>query len=306
VDADGGIDVILDSELPEVGFGRRSDPVACNTAVGFANVTPENVYSVDIQAFDRADLVVHEPGVEVTPDTPPPDVRDAATLEVVTPRWTTLCGDPKVIARAAVVRRVRNCAPLVDAQPGALTGVELRPELALGSVKCGSGAGKVDHFEVTTASGTETLACGDALTIADAPAGRTLVLDVLAFEAGETEALLGTTCTAVPTSGVTVTGSCSPFTDKGALEVDPSEAAAALGVACDTLRELTLTAPGAAPVRVRPAACGSLVPLLGLPRGSQAVEVVATPADGSAAVAGTCSGAVVPGRRVLASCALTP
>jgi hypothetical protein len=293
--------------VPGADFPRRSNPVSCGTAVGFGSVTPGNRYSVGIQAFDREDLMVHEPFVEVVPEATVPDVRDVATGEVVPPRWTGTCGRLKpATARTSVVRRIRECTPLVDHQPSAVTGVELRPELALGTVDCGSGAGKVDHFEVTTSSGTRSVPCGEALVIDDATAGRTLVLEVLAFAAGESAALLGTTCTAVPISGVTVTATCSPFTDKGALEVDPSAAATALGLGCDTLRELTITPDGAAPLRVRPSACGSLVPLVGLPRGDQTVSVVAVPGDGSAGVTGTCSGTVVPGQRVLASCSVQP
>jgi hypothetical protein len=292
---------------PEVRLPRRSNPVSCGTAVGFARVTPEHRYSVDIDAYDRADLVVHEPGVEVDEELPPPPVKDAATGETVAARWTTTCGKKaKTTARSGVVRRIRNCEPLVDHQPSSLTAVELRPELALGDATCGSGAGDVDHFEVTTPTDTQTLACGEPLLVADAVANRTLVLDVLAFSAGDPQAVLGSTCTAAPRTGVTVSATCSPFTDKGALEIDPAAAASALGLACDALRELTLTAPGAAPVRVRPSSCGSLVPVVGLARGDQTVAVVATPADGSAEVPGSCSANVVPGRRVLASCDRLP
>jgi hypothetical protein len=291
----------------EVRLPRRSNPVSCGTAVGFARVTPEHRYSVDVDAFDRADLVVHEPGVEVDEDLPPPPVKDAATGETVRARWTTTCGKrAKTTARSGVVRRIRNCEPLVDHRPSSVTAVELRPELALGTATCGGGADDVDHFEVTTSTGVQTLACGDPLLVADAVANRTLVLDVLAFAAGDPEAVLGSTCTAEPRTGVTVSAACSPFTGKGALEIDPAAAASALGVSCDALRELTLTAPGAAPVRVRPSSCGSLVPVVGLARGVQTVAVVASPADGSAEVSGSCSANVVPGRRVLASCDRLP
>jgi hypothetical protein len=292
------------SSDPELGFPRRSNPVSCGTAVGFAQVTAGHRYSVDIQGFDRAGLVVHEPGVEATFDAPPPPVRDIATGEPVAARWTTSCA--KGTARSSLVRRLRDCAPIVDAQPNTLTAVELRPDLALGSTTCGAGAGDVDHFEVTSASGSHTLTCGEGLRIEDVVAGRTLVLGVLAFASGDADATLGATCTAIPTAGVTVTAHCGPFTDKGALDVDPAAAAAALGLSCDTLRELTVTAPGAAPIRVRPSACGSLVPLVGLPRGTQSVEIVAIPADGAAEVPGTCTATVIPSQRALATCAMRP
>jgi hypothetical protein len=293
--------------VPGASYPRRSNPVSCGTAVGFARVTPGNRYSVAIQAFDREDLIVHEPFVEVVPGETVPDVRDVTTGEIVPPRWTGVCGrDRPATARTSVVRRIRDCSPLVDRQPSTTGGVELRPELALGEVACGTGPGEVEHFEVTTSSGTQMLPCGDALPIEEVSPGRTLVIDVLAFAAGETTAVLGTTCTAVPTAGVTVTATCSPFTDKGALEIDPIAAATALGVGCDTLRELTIAEEGATPLRVRPSACGSLVPVFGLPRGKRSVTVVAVPGDGSAPVTGTCSGTVVPGQRVLASCAVQP
>jgi hypothetical protein len=292
------------SSDPELGFPRRSNPVSCGTAVGFAQVTAGNRYSVDIQGFDRADLVVHEPGVEATFDAPPPPVRDIATGETVPARWTTSCG--KGTARSSLVRRLRECSPIVDAQPSALTVVELRPDLALGSTTCGAGAGDVDHFEVTSASGSHTLTCGEGLRIEDAVPGRTLVLGVLAFASDDADATLGAICTATPTAGVTVAANCGPFTDKGALDVDPAAAASALGLSCDMLRELTVTAPGAAPLRVRPSACGSLVPLVGLARGSQTVEIVGSPADGAPDVSGTCTATVIPSQRSLATCSMRP
>lgn len=279
---------------------RRSGLVSCGTAVGFARVTPDHRYSVDIEAFDRADLIVNP----VDDPLDPPPVRDATTNEIVPPRWTTSCG--KATARAAVVRRIRNCEPIVDHQPSTATAVELRPELALGSARCGSGPDDVDHFEVTTAAGVQTLACGDPLVLADTTANRTLVVSVLAFAASDAAPLLGATCTAEPRLGVTVTATCAPFTDKGALEIDPTAAAAALGLDCAALRDLTLTAPGAAPLRVRPSACGSLVPFVGLTRGATDVAVVATPVDGAGDVTGTCSAQVIPGQRVLAACAPEP
>jgi hypothetical protein len=49
-----------------------------------------------------------------------------------------------------------------------------------------------------------------------------------------------------------------------------------------------------------------LVPFLGLERGTQTVGVVGHPADGSGDLAGTCTGAVIPGGRVLAACAAVP
>jgi hypothetical protein len=289
---------------PELGFPRRSNPVSCGTAVGFARVTPEHRYSVDIQGFDRSDLVVHEPGVEATFDAPPPPVRDVATGETVAPRWTATCG--KGTARSAVVRRLRECTPVVDAEPSTLTAVELRPDLALGSSTCGAGAGDVDHFEVTSASGVRTLSCGETLRIEDAVPGRTLVVGVLAFASGDDSATLGSTCTASPVAGVSVTASCSPFTDKGALEVDPVAAASALGLRCDELRELTVTAPDEAPLHVRPSACGSLVPFVGLARGAQSVTITGTPADGGAEVTGTCTATVIPSQRALATCSMRP
>jgi hypothetical protein len=289
---------------PELGFPRRSNPVSCGTAVGFAQVTPEHRYSVEIQGFDRDDLIVHEPGVEATFDAPPPPVRDIETGETVAARWTASCG--KGTARSALVRRLRNCSPIADAQPSDLTAVELRPDLALGNAACGAGAGDVDHFEVTSVSGTRTLTCGEALRIEDAAPGRTLVFGVLAFSAGDADAVLGATCTATATAGVTTTASCSPFTDKGALEIDPTAAASALGLSCDALRELTVTAPGEAPLRVRPSACGSLVPIVGLSRGTQTVEIVGSPADGAASVTGTCSATVIPNQRSLAACSMRP
>lgn len=287
-----------------LGVPRRSMPVECGTTVGFARVTPDHCYSVDIEAFDRADVVVQDPEDAVDAGEPPPPVTDPVTGETVPPRWTTTCG--KATARAAVVRRIRECEPLVDHQPGSTTAVEIRPDLALGSAKCGAGAGEVDHFELSTGDAVDTLGCGDPLVLDTTPAARTLVISALAFSAGDSAAMLGATCTAEVHAGVTVTATCLPFSDKGALEIDPRAAASALGVDCGALRELTLTTAGAAPLRVRPPQCGSLVPFFGLARGDQNVAVVATPRDGSASVTGRCTGSVVPGQRVLATCGAEP
>jgi hypothetical protein len=298
--AGGGDGDVAASELaPPI----HAPPVDCSTAMGFGQVTPDHRYSADIYAFDRAGLVL-APREEGTPVPQVPVVIDPATLEVVEPRWTTSC--PTVTARYAHVRRIHDCDALIDHGMSGPAAVELSLAAALGSRSCGTGSGEIERFEVTTPTGTIVASCDEPLVLDDVPAERSLVLPVLAFEAGATGPVLGTTCVADPHQGVTVTASCDAFTDKGALAVDPVAASAALGLDCTALRELTLTLSGSAPRHVRPSDCGRLVEFAGLGAGEQSVSAVATAGDGTVTGVAQCGAAIIPAQRALATCAPEP
>jgi len=287
---------------PGIDPAESSPLLACTSAIGFGMVRPNHRYLADVYAFDREDLELVPPVGDLGPwDLPV--VVDAVTREEVAPRWTTRCAS--ITARQAIVRRFHDCEPLTDHMPGAPAAVQVDFG-ALAGAECGAEPGQVERFDVLGPTGTISAACGEILTVDDVPPGQSLVLPVLAYEAGVAEPVLGTTCVADPHEGVTITAGCDPLTDEGALEVDPAAASAALGLDCATLAELTLVLGDEPPRRVLPSNCDRPVQFPGVPRGAQTVSAVATLTDGSMSGEATCTASVVPAQRVLALCAPEP
>jgi len=281
---------------------ESSPLLACTSTIGFGMVRPDHRYLADVYAFDRDDLELATPAGDLGP-WDAPVVIDEATGDPVAPRWTTRCA--AITARQAIVRRFHDCEPLTDHAPGGPAVVEVNLD-TLAGVECGVSPGQIERFDVTGPAGVVSVACGETLTFEDLPAGQSLVMPVLAYEAGVAEATFGTTCTADVHAGVTVTASCDPLTDEGALEVDPAAAASALGLDCSTLAELTLQYDDAPPRRVLPSDCHRPVQFPGIARGVQSVSAVAMLSDGSTSGEAACTGSVVPAQRVVATCAAVP
>ncbi|HTQ02364.1 MAG TPA: hypothetical protein VMI54_00855, partial [Polyangiaceae bacterium] len=187
-----------------------------------------------------------------------------------------------------------------------------------GNPACGADSGELDHFSVSyVASGLTTsasAACGEQIELDDVQVRGTLTIAVLAYEAGNPEATWGTSCTATPIPGLTVTAACAPLFAEGALDVDPSQALAALGYDCSDLgtlpAELRLdvaspTDPTRRPVYVDASTCGQAVRFSNFPQGAATVDAslfMGTTTLGHAA----CSGNVVPASQVTAECGTEP
>ncbi len=278
----------------------NTGPASCTTAIGYGKVTPGHRYRAEILGFDRDGLELS------TTDSPvaTPEVIDAVTRKPVAARWRASCGP--ATSREAVIRQLGNCSPLTGSDPDALGEVFVSLDAARGSLACGSRPGEIEHYEVTGPSGTVSAACDDEVRFMGVTPGRTLVLAVAAFEAGNSTPAWGTTCLAEPPPGVPIMASCQSLTDRGALEVDPAAASAALGVSCTELGALDLSLEGGPTQSVRPGSCGALVAFGGLERGEQNVLAKPFPAPTSGATTARCSGSVIPGQRVLASCRAEP
>jgi hypothetical protein len=242
---------------------------------------------------------------------------DPVTSERIAPRWTTTCVDKaSTLARNARTVTVTDCEPLVDSGTLGPTEVVVTIGNALGSLECGDGPGRVDHFEVGLGDGpVQSAPCDGTVTLSDVPPGSTLALPLLAYEAGNAQPRWGSTCQARPGAGAIVTATCSPLDERGALDVSPAEALAALGLDCDALGELLLerlgedgnpVPPDVAPPRyVEPSGCNSPARFSSILAGPATVR--ATVSDGPTELGRVlCSGDVIPGRAVTSTCTPEP
>lgn len=279
-----------------------SGPVPCSEEVGFAFVVTGHRYVASIEGYDRDDLVQLEPGV--------PILVDPETRARVEPRWTTRCGDENpATSYGSITRIVRGCAPLSDSRPGGTTAVEVRVEGLLGERSCGEDSGSVARFEVRGPDGVASAACGEAVRITPPTGQTTLVLPVLAFEAGADAPSLGTVCTARVVASVVTQASCSRLKNRGTLVVEPSDALAALGSDCTAgFSELKAEVVGEEPVvskELDAASCARALEFSDLPLGSASVRfTLRTPS--AEPVTALCTAAIEPGQVVTATCAAEP
>jgi hypothetical protein len=290
-----------------VGFALPSaGPVACENPVTVSRVVENHRYRAEIEGYDRADLVALAPGV--------PILVDPSTGERVTPRWRFSCGDDcPEHAHVALTRAIDNCKllPGSEGAPSGPAAVTIAPD-ALTGATCGSDPGEVERVEVSYdafgQSATVSGACGDSIELDDVPVRGTLTISVLAYEAGNPEPRWGSTCTALPTSGLTVPATCAPLHDEGALVVDPAQALGALGYDCSSLTDL----PGELELAlgndqrfVEASNCSQAVRFSGLQVGPAAV--LATLRSGTTELGqASCGATVVPAGSVTAICSLEP
>ena len=100
------------------------EPIPCRLSVDFGWVVPGHRYHTELLGYDRSDLELLQAGLPVA--------IDAATREVVEPRWRATCGDDasdgdaggagndsdhNVLAESELTRTVRFCGPWIEAQP---------------------------------------------------------------------------------------------------------------------------------------------------------------------------------------------
>lgn len=276
-----------------------SRPVPCSEEVGFAFVVTGHRYVASIAGYDRDDLLPLEAGV--------PIVVDAETRERVEPRWTTRCGDERpVTSYGSVTRIVRDCAPLVDVDPGGTTGVEVRLDTLLGDSSCGAEGSSIARFEVRGPDGVVGGACDEAVRILPPEGSSTLVLPVLAFESGAETPSLGTVCTARVVPSVVTRASCSPLTAAGTLVVQPGEALATLGSDCGAgFSELSAEVVGdetSTRKELDAASCKRSLEFSNLPLGNTSVRfTLRTPTEEPRTA--LCTAAIEPGQVVTATCA---
>lgn len=300
---DGDKGFALPSSTIERG-GDMASAIPCTQRVGFSRIVIGHRYWAEIDGYDRDDLVALEPGTRI--------LYDPVTGVRIAPRWKTSCGrcNP-VTGLGSVVRTIGTCEPLEDSMPSTETLVVVGVDGALDGLTCGSGAGEVERFEVTPPSGAPVgAACGETVPLTDLEVGGTVTFPLRAFEAGASEPTWGTTCAAEAIRGVTTTATCLPLVSEGALEVDPMEALAALGLECDAsvwselLVEMTEGAPDER--HVAPSDCARLLVFQGRAQGPATANVTARLADGTRTTAALCTETIVPGDTVRATCAPEP
>src|SRR5688500_6547274 len=245
--------VSLPEPLPvdiELGPERmQSLPLGCERGVAFGQVTIAATYAANISAYDRADLVASPSGDGT--------LVDAQTNELVTPRWTGVCGcfaadgtpsvPPACEVSAATraeyrsLRHVYGCS-LTDLSPTpSATQVTVAIDPASTELPCGSEAGMLSSFAVYRDGELLGQAgCAETLSF-EATADEVFELEVLAYTDGDSPAL-GTVCRARALAGATIAASCDPLSAKGGLEIPLASAVAALGASCaDSLRNLSIT-----------------------------------------------------------------
>jgi hypothetical protein len=289
-----------------------SGPVACTRSVAFSRVFDPHRYRAEIQGYDRSDLVPLG-ATDGQGSVGIPILVDPVTSERIAPRWTTTCGETSpTLARVAVTRTITDCKPLVDSGTLGPTEVEVRIDAALGDLQCGAEAGMVEHFEVSLGDGpVQSAPCGEAVTFPDVPPGSTLSLPLVAYEAGNAHPRWGSTCQARPGAGAIVTATCAPLTERGALDVEPEQALAALGLDCSALGELRLELLDAASQPLAPARyveasnCDLPVRFANLVSGAAATRATLV-AGGVEVGAARCAGDVVPGHAVTSTCTAEP
>jgi hypothetical protein len=287
-----------------------SGPVSCQNAIAFARVIEPHRYRAEIfgyEGFGPTELGALAPGV--------PSLVRLDTGARVEPRWTIHCGDTcPATARSFLSRRVEDCTLVADtgSEPSGPSSVSVTlSDQILGDLRCGTGAGEIDHFEVHDGTSVERVACGETLTITEVGSRGTLELELLAYEAGNSLARWASTCSATLVRGLDVPATCSPFSNRGALAVDPAVALAPLGLDCAGLLaipgelELTLLdSKGEAdgpPRYVSPESCAKSTHFSGVESGL--VRARARLLGGGSELGQVeCSAMVIPGSATPATC----
>lgn len=290
-----------------------SQPVSCNTSVGFGFVVSGRHYCAEIDAYDTDQLEPRGSGTRQmvmgdASDGEPP----AADAPKVEPAWNTICR--QAMAAASVIVPMRDCDPLSgQPEPGAPGDLRVDTTRLLSELSCGSEPGQVERLVVELELDDETymdartleVPCGEAVTFGALPSGELIPLYVQAFEAESVAPLAGAACQAIAKPGTTVTAQCATLSQSGTLRVDLPSQLAALGLGCDgSINDLRVEVEVDGEVeeqQVLPPEC--LQPFdHGFAAGDASVTLTVTPADGEPQAL-LCASSVVPGRVVIAECA---
>ncbi len=283
-----------------------SNPVPCSMPVSFSWVIPGNKYVAEIDGYEQGNLVSYG-GVSSGSR----HVVDPATGKDVKPRWQTACGreteagqEPTIaFLQSNVV--VRDCAPLVDLQPGGTkTGITLDVSSTLGSLTCGT-EGQVDRFEVwTEQSPLSTPAdCDSVLSFAPVEPGKNYRFRVDAFEAGASIAKWAAWCEVRAQEGVVLPALCDPLSSQGALRVDVASVLNSAGHACSEQDIVSYRAVVVgSSLTTGDKSCSSAALFPGLEPATYQVLVDAFDASGQERVNAFCEGTVQVGLTVDAAC----
>ncbi len=189
----------------------------CSFVVGFREVvTVGKRYTAEVDGYDL-------PPEQLVPfggaSSGARQMRDSSTGEVLTPRWTTRCGQTADGAATAALNElvyVRPCDALDDLAPSA-TAIALSPGHVLGDDPCAVAATIDIEEELVGLPAVPAVACDAEPVVFDAVAGELYSFYVSAM--GLDNRLRGTQCFAMGVTGETVVPSCGTLTDQGSMRL---------------------------------------------------------------------------------------
>ncbi|WP_437492958.1 hypothetical protein WME75_19350 [Sorangium sp. So ce1014] len=299
-----------------------SPPIPCSSRVSFTYVVEGHEYTARIDGYAQRAEELAPVGDETSGS--PHMLVDGAP---VAPRWTWACPGPdatddagKLVAKTGVNVVVQGCASVAGPDDAPSAAIVLDPASALGALRCGADDREVASFDVLP----EGSALAPVLGVGCPPAepvvydlgaapGRAHFFRLEAKNAAG-DLLFGSSCFATASAGITVTATCAPLSDTGALELDLDALLAAEQLACGAgastyTATYTATEPlpdgeqsGTAPY-VGPVPCGQRALLSALSPGTYETSVEVLDATGTSVLSASCAGEVRPGATTRATCA---
>jgi hypothetical protein len=306
---------LIDITDPSAPFTLASSgPISCNLPVSFAWVVPTHLYIAHIDGYDRSDI---KPFDSLSSGSP--RMTDANGQDVA-PKWGTECGrTPSTDADAGAFPNateslyttdvtLQDCAPFESS--GGPSALSLNLTTVRGSLNCGSKAGQIDHFQITSKDGSFAplnIQCAQPIPdFAPATADKDYTFDVLAFEANSSAPTWATQCEATARDSVTLPLACQPLTNLGALQVDTTALLTKSGHSCAASDIFGFRAFLVG--KTKPAtllACNDNAVFSSLPPGSYQVMIDALDSKSTTVFSAICDGATVPAQTTTANCLLT-
>ncbi|XXX82048.1 hypothetical protein WMF30_25130 [Sorangium sp. So ce134] len=297
-----------------------SPPVPCSSRVSFTYVVEGHEYTARIDGYAEYAEELTPAGDETSGS--PHMLVDGAP---VAPRWAWACPGHdaaddagKLVAKTGVNVVVQGCAPVAAPDDTQRASIVLDPTSALGALRCGAADREVASFDVLPQGGALSPVLGVGCPPAEpvvydlgVSPGRAHVFRLEARNAAG-DLLFGSSCFAAASAGVTVTATCDPLSDTGALELDLDALLEAEQLACGAgASSYTATEPlpggeqpgTEEPRYVGPVPCGERALLSALPPGTYTTLVKVLDAKGTPVLSADCSGEVRPGATTRATCA---
>ncbi|WP_437603518.1 hypothetical protein WMF28_18165 [Sorangium sp. So ce590] len=299
-----------------------SPPIPCSSRVSFTYVVEGHEYTARIDGYTQHAEELAPVGDETSGS--PHMLVDGAP---VAPRWTWACPGPdamddagKLVAKTGVNVVVQGCASVAAPDDAPRAAILLDPASALGALRCGADDREVASFDVLP----EDSALAPVLGVGCPPAepvvydlgaapGRAHFFRLEARNAAG-DRLFGSSCFATASAGITVTATCAPLSDTGALELDLDAFLAAEQLACGAGASSYTAAeprpdsgqPGTEVPHVPyvgPVPCGKRALLSALSPGTYTTSVEVLDAKGTPVRSASCAGEVRPGATTRATCA---
>lgn len=306
-----------------------SMPVRCSLPVSFAFVIPGHWYTVQIEGYDRDDIIPYGP-----PSSGSPHMVDPGTGLDVAPRWKTTCGTQGSVpdagssdagadadasggtmhgpslAQPNVDVTVQDCAPLTEILSKRDSGVSIDLAELRGSLTCGSGDGQIERIRVLPQQSVlpaRDAACDELVTYTPVAADTEYRFRVEASQKGSSTVQWATSCQAVAKSDVIVPVVCGGLTSLGAIRVDIASLLAKAGRSCaegDIVSYQAVLTDTPASSTYRSCTLDTLFsPLVG---GTYQMVVSAFDGAGQVQLDAYCQAVVIPGATAVAVCDVLP